>query len=165
MDHRQFENDLQREDPLSPEMEQAWQYVRSEFYTAGMVQPPSGFVTRFQARLAERRARENRRQALLLLGISWLIASVLVVIFALQAWTALPTPTEWLVHLVNSIASMFTFMKALVAITTALANTLPAVIPGYIVAGVGSSLGALFVLWALRFRRTVLQQEFDHENV
>ncbi|MBN2500076.1 MAG: hypothetical protein JXB38_04855 [Anaerolineales bacterium] len=165
MDHRQFENNLQREDPLSPEMEQAWQYVRSEFHAAGMVQPPSGFVNRFQARLAERRARENRRQALLLLGISWLIASVLVVIFAFQAWASLPTPTEWLVHLVNSIASMFTFMKVIVAITTALANTLPAIIPGYVLTGVGSSVGALFVLWALRFRRTVLQQEFDHENV
>ena len=165
MDRRLFENTLHHEDPLSPELEQAWQYVHAEFHAAGMVQPPSGFVNRFQARLAEQKARENRRQALLLLGISWLVASVLVVIFALQAWASFPTPTEWLVHLVNSVASLFTFMKVIVAITSALAHTLPGVIPGSIVTGVGSALGALFVLWALRFRRDVLQQEFDHEEV
>ena len=78
MDHRQFEYDMQREDPLSPEMEQAWQFVRSEFYTAGVVQPPSGFVNRFQARLAEQRARENRRQALLLLVLLLLIVLLLL---------------------------------------------------------------------------------------
>lgn len=165
MDRRQFENNLQREDSLSPDLDQAWQHVRYEFHAVGMVHPPTGFVNRFQERLAKQRARENRRQALLLLGISWLIASVLVVIFALQAWASLPSPTEWLVHLVNSVASLFTFLKVIVAITSALAHTLPGVIPGYVVAGVGSSLGALFVLWVLRFQRDALQQEFDHEKV
>jgi hypothetical protein len=99
------------------------------------------------------------------LGISWSIASILVVIFALQAWVSLPSPAEWLVHLVNSAASTFTFLKVIVAITSALAHTLPGVIPGYIVTGVGSAIGALFVLWVLRFRRNTLQQEFDHEKI
>ena len=165
MDHRLFENNLQREDPLSPELEQAWQYVHAEFRTAGMVQPPSGFVNRFQARLAAQKARENRRQALLLLGISWLIAAVLVVILILQAWTAMLSPAEWLIHLVNSAVSMFTFLKVIAVITRALAHTIPGVIPSYLITGIGSALGALFVLWVLRFRRNALQQEFDHENV
>jgi anti-sigma factor RsiW len=130
MNHQPFEEWLLSEDDLAPEEDQAlqehlqtcgkcvslntaWLEVRREFETAPQVSPAPGFMDRWEARLAEERARQQRKQVLWVLGITSLIALTSFAIIIAQNWNELPTPIEILANLANLFAALVTGVQDL----------------------------------------------------
>lgn len=85
-------------------LEHQWQDVHQELRTHRMVAPAPGFAQRWQASLAERRAREQRKQAWRIFGV-FLGVSLLALLLLTGYTLATSTPAEWLEALVRSISS------------------------------------------------------------
>lgn len=89
---------------------QKWQAVQGELKMRRMVSPASGFAQRWQASLAERRARDQRRQAWKIFGA--LLGVALLTLLALAGYLlATTTPAEWLESLVKIISSTNVFFQ------------------------------------------------------
>lgn len=85
-------------------LEQKWSSVYQELRTRRMVAPSPGFAQRWQTGLAERRAREQRKQAWKIFGI--LLGSALFVLTILAGYLLVSTtPANWLVAVVRMLSS------------------------------------------------------------
>lgn len=81
-----------------------WQAVRMELRARPMAAPAPGFTQRWKAGLAERRAREQRKQAWKIFGL--LVAGALFVSLLMGVYAmATSTPADWLTALVRSFSS------------------------------------------------------------
>lgn len=86
--------------PQCQRLHQKWGAVSQELRARRMVTPAPGFAQRWQSGLAERRAREQRRQAWRIFG--FLSGSALFFLLVIAIYlTATSTPTDWLVAIVR----------------------------------------------------------------
>jgi anti-sigma factor RsiW len=76
-------------------LERRWQAVHHQLRVRPMAAPAPGFGARWQAGLAERKLREQRRQAWKIFGI-FLAATVLVLFLLTGYLVATTSPAEWL---------------------------------------------------------------------
>lgn len=75
-------------------LDRRWQAVRYELRARPMISPAAGFSKRWQAGLAERRAREQRRQAWRIFG--GLMAGALFILLAMAGYLiATTSPSDW----------------------------------------------------------------------
>jgi hypothetical protein len=127
MSHQPFENWILDQGALSPEerralqthlatcnqcqrLEHRWQSVYQELRARPMVSPVAGFARRWQAGLAGRWAREQRKQAWRIFGI--LMAAALFFLLVLAGYTFSTTsPTDWLFALSRTAESSRVFLQ------------------------------------------------------
>lgn len=85
-------------------IERRWQAVHQQLRTPWMAAPVPGFTQRWQFSLAERREREQRKQAWKIFGI--LIGAAVFILLLLASYTmATTSPAEWLMGIVNIFSS------------------------------------------------------------
>jgi anti-sigma factor RsiW len=90
--------------PQCQRLEQDWKAVHQQLRARTMVAPAPGFTRRWQAGLAERRARAQRRQAWKIFG--FLSGGALFILLLLAGYMiATTSPTDWLMGLVRIFAS------------------------------------------------------------
>jgi hypothetical protein len=90
--------------PQCLRLQRRWQMVHQELTYPRMVTPAPGFTQRWQTGLAERKAREQRKQAWKIAGM--LFTAALVVLLLMTAYTlATSSLTDWLVGLVGIVSS------------------------------------------------------------
>lgn len=81
-------------------LERKWRAVHHELRAHPMASPAPGFTQRWQASLAERRARDQRRQAWKIFGI--LLGAATFILLLLASYEiATTSPAEWLTGAVN----------------------------------------------------------------
>jgi hypothetical protein len=179
MNHQQFEFWLFADEPLQPDQEQAltahlsscascrllksaWLDVEREFAVVQQVHqaPASGFVARWQARLAAEQAKSERRQGLAVLSFSSVATAVLLALLVAQWVLAYNTPAQFFLAAGVWFASAFSLFNASFEILTTMVRTLPVV---FLVAGWVSfaGLGLLSTMWVVSihqfaFKRRVL---------
>lgn len=125
--------------------------------SANVVAPASGFVIRFQQRLAAQKIAERRRKL-------W---GLMVLIFGgtgLLGWFAAPyiyafmsSPVEWITTGIGYFLFIVTSLQALTQIMNVMARILPDFIPPYMWMVVISALAGFGLLWTIsiwRFSRT-----------
>lgn len=121
MSHQPFETWILDHETLAPEdrrslqthlenckqcqrLQERWGVVRHELRARTMVAPAPGFAQRWQAGLAERRAREQRRQAWKIFGIFSGGALFSLMVLAVYLMTK-STPTDWLAAGIETLSS------------------------------------------------------------
>lgn len=91
-------------------LEHGWQSVHQELRTHSFVAPAAGFTRRWQSGLAERRAREQRKQAWRIFG--WMLAAALFILVILAGYLISTTsPTGWLIALSRTAESSRVFLQ------------------------------------------------------
>jgi hypothetical protein len=91
-------------------LEQRWQAARQELRARRMVSPAAGFAQRWQSGLAERKAREQRRQAWKIFG--GLMCAALFILLVLAGYLiATTSPSDWLIALIRSSESSRVFLQ------------------------------------------------------
>lgn len=130
-----------------------WQTVSLQLRARPMAEPRPGFAQRWQLSLAERRAREQRRQAWKVFGL--LAAGALFILLLLSGYLlATTSTTEWLARLVNFFASSREIIDLTsFAIQSWLAMT-PLALNIALWIALTISLCALSIVWGLIFWRT-----------
>jgi hypothetical protein len=76
-------------------LDRRWQAVRNELRARPMVSPAAGFSKRWQVGLAERHAREQRRQAWKIFG-GLMTAALFILLVMAGYYIATTSPTDWL---------------------------------------------------------------------
>ena len=157
MNHQQLDNNNTDEPRLPAELEAAWSQVQFSFKESGMAQPLTGFVERWQARLAEQRAIKNKRQAFMILSINWVVVAALVIFLVIQLIPVLPSPVEMVSSWVQDVMSMLMFVKVVISIAVAVIETLRNVIPLNLWFGAGFGACVLVIMWAVTIRQVAWQ--------
>jgi len=175
MDHRPFEHWLLDEQPLDSEQQrdleahlaecpdcarlaQGWGRVEALLQGAEHVEPPQGFVTRWEARLARQQARTDRRLGLLLFGVNATAATLLLILWLTDLLPTLPTPAGVLASWIDALTSLFAFAKVVLEVAKPLLQTLFGALPlsGWLT--IAASLGAFLLLWIATLRQYASRQ-------
>jgi hypothetical protein len=91
-------------------LERRWQSVHQELRAHPMVAPAAGFTQRWQTGLAERRAREQRKQAWRIFG--GLLGAALFILLVLGGFLiATTTPSDWLIAFIRTSESSRVFLQ------------------------------------------------------
>ena len=114
LDDQLDDDDLARLDALTAEHDdlaltwKAWQWIDSEFSATPSLTPPSGFVQRFEARLAEQE--QQRQQRVLLLSAALAMMAFIVVFFSTAGVGAfvLLTQGHWIGEQVRQLTLAYT---------------------------------------------------------
>ncbi len=127
MSHQPFENWILDQGTLSIEerralqdhlatckqcqhLERNWQSVHQELRARPLAAPAAGFSKRWQAGLAMRRQRDQRRQAWRIFG--GLLGAALFILLVLGGYTlATTTPADWLIAFIRSTESSRVFLQ------------------------------------------------------
>jgi hypothetical protein len=161
MDHRPFEGWLLNDDALTPQQKRelnahlqncnscsALAEVDLAFRSVQAAEPASGFVDRFQGRLAARKRALRLRNAV---GFGLLAVSVAGVLLFL-AWPVLQAsferPVDMLASGLSSLVSLWAALQALFHAGTVLFRVAPGFVPGYIWAILIFGLTGWSVVWA-----------------
>lgn len=170
MKHRLFEEWLLSEEALSEAqqealhehlatcascqaLETAWHRIEAGFRKVKTTEPRPGFVKRWEARWAARRAQEEKRTAWLILSVNALIAIALLGVLLGLLVAELPSPTALLLGWIESFTSVYAFVELSVHVLGTLLRTLANVVPARTWLNVGLSLVAVFLLWISTLRR------------
>lgn len=170
MSHQPFEAWILDNEPLSTEerrtlqahlatcgqcqrLERRWQAVHQELRGHRMVAPALGFTQRWVASLAERKIREQRKQAWrIFVG---LLGGALFILLVLGSYTmATTTPSEWLASLVRMASSSTVFVEYAVFVVQSWLQSTPRALHIALWMYLTLTLCALTLTWVLIFWRT-----------
>ncbi|KAA3647906.1 MAG: hypothetical protein DWQ07_02660 [Chloroflexi bacterium] len=158
MDHPLFEDRMHDDDNLPEELQAAWEQVVADIQLAGMAAPAPGFSDRFRVRVAEQRAREERRQAWWFLGINLFLASLVLLVLGLRIVPTLPAPSALLVSWVGTFTQIITWFEVLISVGGSLLKTLPGLVPPSWWASILAASIGLAILWIATLRQYTLPQ-------
>ena len=172
MNHRPFEDWLLNDMPITPEQKHELDmHVRSCTYCTALVEtgmalrtvkkasPQAGFTTRFEARLAARKAAERRRRYL---------GSILFTAggFALLIWLGSPyllsffsAPATWISAIVNWIVFVVTTVLALGQAGSVLLKVVPDFISPFAWMILISAVAGIGLLWTISIWRFVREPQ------
>ncbi|HEX6305270.1 MAG TPA: hypothetical protein VFZ76_13845 [Anaerolineales bacterium] len=178
MNHQQYEQWLLSEEPLSREQSEelrahlnscegcqrlsaAWSEVRQFIRSTPTVEPESGFVARWQARLELEKASEkqalHRRQSWIALIFTALTAISLLVVVVTQIASIFSTPSQFVVYWVAQMTALLSTANAVQELADVLIGTVAGVIPlSYWITFI-ASLSALFLFWILSLRQIYIR--------
>lgn len=106
------------------QLERRWKAVNQDLRARPMAAPAAGFARRWQAGLAERKAREQRRQAWRIFG--GLLGIALFVLLVMGGYFfATTTPTDWLIAFIRSFESSRVFLQMAIFIVQDWFSTTP----------------------------------------
>ena len=166
MNHQPFEEWLLEQTPISPEQKRELEaHVRTCAYCAAlvktdkvlrdlrMVSPSSGFVSRFESRLAAYKATERKRK---LIGFVLL----LLVGSGLLVWAASPflagflsSPAGWISALVEWGVFIFTTVSASLEAGVVILNVLSGLLPPFAWMVLISGAAGVSLLWSISIWR------------
>jgi type VI protein secretion system component VasF len=127
-------------------LERNWRSVHQELRTRPMVAPAPGFTQRWQSSLAERRAREQRKQAWRIFGI--LIAAAVFILLTLTGYLlATTSPTQWMANLFQTMDSSRAFMQWVVFVVQGWVSSTPLALNLALWIYLTVSLCALLLAW------------------
>ncbi len=134
-------------------LERRWIAVHQQLRTRRMAAPAAGFTARWQASLAERKAREHRRQAWKIFG--FLFGGALFILLLLAVYSAATTtPAEWLIALARTYTSSTSMIDlANYAVQSWFSRT-PIALNIALWIYMAITLCGLLMVWALIFWRT-----------
>ena len=139
-------------------LETAWQEVEYTFRSAGMVSPRPGFTQRWHQKLAAEKAKQERKQAWLLVISNLVIALGFFGLIGLQMIPSIAFTDNILTLWVDLISRLVVSLKMFFGIAGTLGRTLPGVIPtSWWVSGF-TLAGMLVVLWVSMVRRFLHNQ-------
>lgn len=146
---------LVADDPELAEAWRAWQWIDHEFSTTPAVTPSSGFVQRFELRLAE--AEKERQQRVWLLSMTMALLAVALV-FAITAGVGFfifLTQGQWVGAQLRSLALVYTSINLWLTTLGEMANTLFNTPQAQVAMGVYvlASLGVV-IAWVQLLRRS-----------
>lgn len=121
--------------------------------SARAVAPATGFVIRFQQRLAVEKIAERRRKlrgliALILAGVGMIVWVLAPYLFAI-----LSSPVEWLTATIGYFLFVVTSLQAFKEALVVLARILPNFVPPYVWMVIISALSGLGLLWLVSIWR------------
>ena len=158
MDHQFIKDHMHDDNNLPEELKAALEQVSADIRLAGMAAPAPGFSDRFRVRLAERSAREERRQAWWFLGINVFLASLVLLVLGLRIIPALPAPAELLVSWIGTFTQIVTWFEVLISVGGSLLKTLPGLVPPSWWASILAATIGLVILWLATLRQYALPQ-------
>jgi len=143
------------DDPALAESWRAWQWIDSEFTATPALTPPSGFVQRFDLRLAE--VENERQQRVLLLSSATALLAVALVFMVTAGMGAFVflTQGQWMGEQVRALALAYTFAHLWLATLGETVNTLINTPQAQFAAGVYALLLVMLVVaWVQLLRRS-----------
>jgi hypothetical protein len=168
MNHRPFEDWLLNDMPITPEQKRELDlHLRNCTYCTALVEtgmalrtvkkasPQAGFTTKFEARLAARKATERRRRylgsVLFTAGglalIMWLASPYLVTFFS--------APATWISVSVDWVVFLFTTANALGQAGSVLIRVIPSFLPPFAWMILVSALAGISLLWTISIWRFI----------
>lgn len=146
------------------QLERKWLAVHQQLRARPMVAPAPGFTQRWQSSLAERRAREQRKQAWRIFGILLAAATFILILLAGYVVTT-STPAAWLSALTRTISSSEVFFQWVVYVVQGWLTSTPLALNIAIWIYLTLTLCGLSVMWLAILWRTksggVLNNEMD----
>ena len=168
MNHRPFEDWLLNDAPITTEQKRELDmHVRDCLYCATLIEtgmalktvkkasPQAGFTTRFEARLAARKAAERRRRY---------VGSILFKAggFALLIWLASPflisffsAPATWISVVVDWMVFLITTGQALGQAGSILIKVIPELLPPFASMILISAVAGISLLWTISLWRLI----------
>jgi hypothetical protein len=124
MNHQPFKEWLLSEETLSAEQEQSlqehlsscdscnqiqssWRELEYVIKDAPEIEPASGFSTRFLSRLAEYQSRQRTKRSWILIGMTAMVASLLVFMLIFELWQLIQDPEPIILLWLDRIISIF----------------------------------------------------------
>jgi hypothetical protein len=170
MNHQPFETWLLSEEILPPEQAQAlqehllaceacqcldrsWSEVRQLFQKTGPAAPAPGFASRWQARLAKERQKQQRRQAWWMLGITGSITFLLMLLLGAHALDFFQSPEQLLMFVVYRLASLYYLWQASFDTLPEVLRPFIGVLPLALWIGALGSVSVLGVLWIVAYQK------------
>ncbi len=167
--HQPFEDWVLERDSLPPEQEQAlYEHLQScpacrqlaeslrevEFRLKAqpLASPQPGFTNRWQSRLAQERARSQKRQTYLFLAVTLGGAVLMILAMAILLLPALNSPYPYLLALTYQFTQFILFVNEVVDLLGSLMQAIFRVIPPLVWIGFSGVTTALIVLWLAVFR-------------
>lgn len=128
-----------------------WNAAQRELRAHRMIAPTAGFVTRWQSSLAERRAREQRKQAWRAF-VAFLGAAVFILLVLVTYVMMTSSPSDWLAAFIHSASTSLDFFNLVAYVARTWISNTPLVfnIALWIYASVTLcflSLAWIFALW------------------
>lgn len=118
-----------------------------------LISPEKGFTHRWQARLAQERARQQTSQTYVFLGATLGGAVVLLVAMGILLIPVLRSPYPFLLALAYQITTTITFISEVALLMGTLVGTMLGVVPTSLWIGLTVATGALMALWLVVFRQ------------
>lgn len=170
MNHQPYEQWLLGKEPLSRDQEEAlrshlngceackklsaaWSDVRQLIRSAPVVEPQSGFVSRWQARLEVQIAMErqalHRRQSWVVFILTTLGAITLFVLVVTQLSSIFSSPSQFLVYWLGQMSALISTANATNELADVLIRSIARVIPLSFWITLLAGFGGLFLFWIL----------------
>lgn len=151
-----LDEELKRSDRLRA-LARAWAEVELLLQDAPTLEPAPGFVQRWRLRLGERRRRENRRQAWLVLGLTLGGAALVAVPLGLQVGPALASPAHLASGAIREMINLSHMVEVLFRLVSALGDSLPRVVLAFGLIAIVSTILWLNTLWMASIYRFAFQ--------
>lgn len=134
-------------------LSQRWGAVHFELRAKPVAAPFPGFTQRWKAGLAERRAREQRKQAWKIFG--GLLAGALFILMVMAGYVAMTSsPTDWLAAIVQTADSTQTFLMLSIYYLQTWVTSTPLALNVALWVYLTISLCILSLIWVLVLWRT-----------
>jgi hypothetical protein len=169
MNHQPFRESLLSEEQLSVEqiqalqdhlrtcescsqIEPAWNELKAVIQKSPQFEPAIGFTDRWQVRLIEYQARQQRRRGWLTISVTSLIVTGLLVLLITQLWSLLLAPGPYLAVWLNRLVSVVSIYYTLQNIASSYSWNIPiyTFVGMFFVVGMISFMS---VLWLATYRK------------
>ena len=146
-------------------LDKAWQEVEHVFKHAGMAIPAPGFVTRWRARLALERQKEERKQAGLMIAAILIIAFGFILLIGLQILPNIGAKGNLLSVWVEMVTRVVVLVRMVAASIGTLSRTLPGVIPTSWMISSLMIMAGVVALWVTLVSQIQKQGVTQHEKI
>lgn len=133
----------------------ALQKVEFSLNAEPVLSPPPGFSNRWLERLAEHRLRKQKVQTIRFFLITFTIASVLTILFAILLQPAIRTPFPYLLAVAYQLASILVYMNRFASAGITIYRTLFKLIPPVMWVSLVIGLAASAIIWIAALRKLV----------
>jgi hypothetical protein len=131
---------------------ESWGQVERTLRKAGQVAPAPGFGGRWQARLAQDRQRQHRRQTVLVIGAGALALLIFTVLLGTLAWPWLRSPGLLLWAWVYQVVGIYLIAATTGEVLLPMVGSLFAAVPLLVWVFIFGLASMLSVLWVVSYR-------------
>lgn len=140
------------------QLSMAWSDVQHLFKSVPLVIPAVGFTARWNARVADKYHKNQRRQSWWLMFLYAGIAVFLLVYLAYQVTTAFDNSTQLLLIGINQVTALLSFANAVQDIVLALLKTISTVVPPAWWVVLGTTICFLSLFWFVSLRKLIFSR-------
>jgi fumarate reductase subunit C len=130
-----------------------WQGAQRELRARKQITPAPGFTARWQAGLAERRLREQRRQAWRVFT-GFVVAAIFFLLILVGYVMVSSTPSDWLAAFIRSASTSLNFFNLVTYLARTWFSNTPLVVNIALWVSLSIALCLLSLIWAFTLWRT-----------